>query len=95
MSFQPVISGCSEFPFLQSDHPFPRLQAYWLQDGHCWVPWLTCVRRGCAAFAGRDVSKLKGKGGGKFKYMSEKDMLEMAAKFAPYRYVYPIALAST
>lgn len=41
------------------------------------------------------MSKLKGKGGGKFKYMSEKDMLEMAAKFAPYRYVYPIALAST
>ncbi|CEJ62026.1 Putative DNA-3-methyladenine glycosylase [Penicillium brasilianum] len=43
------------------------------------------VQRGCAAFVGRDVSKLKGKGGGKFKYMSEKDMLELAAKFAPYR----------
>ncbi|KAJ5579100.1 hypothetical protein N7450_007967 [Penicillium hetheringtonii] len=41
--------------------------------------------RGCAAFVGKDVSKLKGKGGGKFKYMSEKDMLELAAKFAPYR----------
>jgi len=38
---------------------------------------------------GRDVSKLKGKGGGKFKYMAEKDMLELAAKFAPYRYVWP------
>ena len=38
---------------------------------------------------GRDVSKLKGKGGGKFKYMAEKDMLELAAKFAPYRYVSP------
>lgn len=36
---------------------------------------------------GRDVTKLKGKGGGKFKYMSEKEMLELAAKFAPYRYV--------
>lgn len=36
---------------------------------------------------GRDVNKMKGKGGGKFKYMSEKDMLELAAKFAPYRYV--------
>jgi DNA-3-methyladenine glycosylase II len=36
------------------------------------------------------VSKLKAKGGGKFKYMAEKDMLELAAKFAPYRYVtYP------
>ncbi|KAJ5610313.1 hypothetical protein N7510_007032, partial [Penicillium lagena] len=43
------------------------------------------VQRGCAAFAGRDVSKLKAKGGGKFKYMSEKEMLELAAKFAPYR----------
>jgi len=36
---------------------------------------------------GRDVSKLKTKGGGKWKYMSEKDMLEISAKFAPYRYV--------
>ncbi|CAL5873897.1 uncharacterized protein PFLUO_LOCUS8180 [Penicillium psychrofluorescens] len=43
------------------------------------------VQRGCAAFTGRDVSKLKAKGGGKFKYMSEKDMLELAAKFSPYR----------
>ncbi|KAL6234215.1 hypothetical protein BDW75DRAFT_241319 [Aspergillus navahoensis] len=42
------------------------------------------VQRGCAAFLGKDVSKLKAKGG-KFKYMSEKDMLELAAKFAPYR----------
>lgn len=51
---------------------------------------LTENRRGCAAFMGRDVSKLKGKGGGKFKYMSEKDMLELASKFAPYRYVVPL-----
>lgn len=29
------------------------------------------------------MSKLKAKGGGKFKYMSEKDMLELAAKFSP------------
>jgi DNA-3-methyladenine glycosylase II len=36
---------------------------------------------------GKDVSKLKAKGGGKFKYMAEKDMLELAARFAPYRYV--------
>lgn len=41
-----------------------------------------------ASLAGRDISKLKAKGGGKWKYMSEKDMLEMAEKFAPYRYVY-------
>lgn len=44
-------------------------------------------RRGCAAFVGRDVNKLKAKGGGKFKYMSENDMLELAEKFRPYRYV--------
>lgn len=61
--------------------------------GHLWPLQLTYSRRGCAAFAGRDVSKLKGKGGGKFKYMSEKDMLEMAAKFAPYRYADHIPLA--
>ncbi|KAK2805359.1 3-methyladenine DNA glycosylase [Onygenales sp. PD_10] len=43
------------------------------------------VQRGMAAFVGRDVSKLKAKGGGKFKYMSEKDMIEIAAPFSPYR----------
>ena len=36
---------------------------------------------------GRDVSKLKAKGGGKWKYMSEKEMLEVSEKFAPYRSV--------
>lgn len=44
------------------------------------------VQRGMAAFAGRDVSKLKAKGGGnKWKYMSEKEMVDMAAPFSPYR----------
>jgi DNA-3-methyladenine glycosylase II len=43
------------------------------------------VQRGMAAFLGKDVIKLKAKGGGKWKYMSEKDMLEHSAKFAPYR----------
>jgi DNA-3-methyladenine glycosylase II len=38
-----------------------------------------------AAHFGKDVSKLKAKGGGKWKYMSEKDMLEHSAKYAPYR----------
>jgi DNA-3-methyladenine glycosylase II len=39
-----------------------------------------------ATFLGRDVSKLKAKGGSnKFKYMSEKDMLDTAAPFSPYR----------
>jgi len=41
-----------------------------------------------AALEGRDVSKLKAKGGGKWKYMSEKEMLEISSKFAPYRYVW-------
>jgi DNA-3-methyladenine glycosylase II len=43
------------------------------------------VQRGMAAFMGKDVSKLKAKGGGKWKYMSEKDMLEGSEKFRPYR----------
>ncbi|RCI09175.1 hypothetical protein L249_1529 [Ophiocordyceps polyrhachis-furcata BCC 54312] len=45
------------------------------------------VQRGMAAFVGRDVAKLKkAKGGGnKWKYMSERDMLELSARFAPYR----------
>ena len=42
------------------------------------------IQRGMAAFEGRDVAKLKAKGG-KWKYMSEKDMLELSAKYAPYR----------
>lgn len=42
------------------------------------------VQRGMAAFVGRDVAKLKNKGG-KWKYMSEKDMVELAEKFSPYR----------
>lgn len=37
-----------------------------------------------AAYLGRDVAKLKAKGG-KWKYISEKDMLDVSAKFAPYR----------
>ena len=43
------------------------------------------VQRGMAHFFGRDVQKLKAKGGGKWKYMSEQDMLEKSAPFAPYR----------
>ncbi|POR34634.1 DNA-3-methyladenine glycosylase [Tolypocladium paradoxum] len=42
------------------------------------------VQRGMAAFVGRDVAKLKSKGG-KWKYMSEQEMLELSGKFAPYR----------
>lgn len=44
------------------------------------------VQRGMAAFAGRDVARLKAKGGGnKWKYMGEAEMEEMAAPFSPYR----------
>lgn len=43
------------------------------------------VQRGMAAYVGKDVKKLKAKGGGKWKYMSEKDMIETAEKFRPYR----------
>ncbi|KAJ4994229.1 DNA-3-methyladenine glycosylase [Stagonosporopsis vannaccii] len=42
------------------------------------------VQRGMAAYMGRDVSKLKNKGG-KWKYMSEPEMLSIASKFSPYR----------
>ncbi|CZT25433.1 related to 3-methyladenine DNA glycosidase [Ramularia collo-cygni] len=42
------------------------------------------IQRGMAAHVGRDVGKLKGKGG-KWKYMSEKEMEEIGEKFRPYR----------
>lgn len=37
---------------------------------------------------GKNVSKLKGKGGGKWKYMSEQEMLRHSERFAPYRSVF-------
>lgn len=43
------------------------------------------VQRGMAAFVGRDVAKLKSKGGGKYKYMSLADMQALSEKFKPYR----------
>lgn len=45
------------------------------------------VQRGMAAFVGRDVAKLKAKGG-KWKYMSEKEMEEISDRFSPYRSVF-------
>lgn len=42
------------------------------------------VQRGMAAYKGRDVAKLKNKGG-KWKYMSEKEMVEVAEAFRPWR----------
>ncbi|KAG9234813.1 DNA glycosylase [Amylocarpus encephaloides] len=46
------------------------------------------VQRGMAALAGKDVAKLKNNKGGKWKYMSEKDMEETSEKFKPYRSVF-------
>lgn len=44
------------------------------------------VQRGMAAYLGRDVARLKAKGGnGKWKYMSEQDMITHSDKFRPYR----------
>ncbi|SPQ20911.1 3467ab24-c2c5-44f9-97d5-b291925ffaa5 [Thermothielavioides terrestris] len=44
------------------------------------------VQRGMAAFVGRDVAKLKAKGaGGKWKYMSEREMVEISDRFRPFR----------
>ncbi|KAL2192074.1 DNA glycosylase [Thermothelomyces heterothallicus CBS 203.75] len=47
------------------------------------------VQRGMAAFVGRDVGRLKAKGGGggggKWKYMSEREMEEISDRFRPYR----------
>jgi DNA-3-methyladenine glycosylase II len=43
------------------------------------------VQRGMAAFVGRDVGRLKAKGGGKWKYMGEKEMEEISERFRPYR----------
>ncbi|KAL8908641.1 MAG: hypothetical protein Q9207_000729 [Kuettlingeria erythrocarpa] len=43
------------------------------------------VQRGMAALMGKNVHKLKANKGGKWKYMSENEMLLHSAKFAPYR----------
>lgn len=43
------------------------------------------VQRGMAAFVGKDVAKLKTSKGGKWKYMTEKEMIEFSDRFAPYR----------
>ena len=67
------------------------------------VLWLILCRRGMAAFIGKDVKKLKAKGG-KWKYLSvwgihdrcivdtntlqEKEMLDISAPFSPYRSVF-------
>lgn len=43
------------------------------------------IQRGQAVIAGRDVDKLKTSGKGKWKYMSEGDMIEHSKPFSPYR----------
>jgi DNA-3-methyladenine glycosylase II len=40
-----------------------------------------------AALMGRDVEKLKNSSKGKWKYMAEQEMIDIADKFSPYRYV--------
>jgi hypothetical protein len=45
-----------------------------------------------AAWMGKDVKSKKAKGGGKWKYLSEKEMLEGAEQFRPYRYVFVFIL---
>lgn len=57
------------------------------------------VQRGMARLLGQDVEKLKkagkgAKGGGKWKYMTEKEMQEMAEKFKPYRFVRPFVYST-
>ncbi|KAI9747289.1 MAG: hypothetical protein M4579_007491, partial [Chaenotheca gracillima] len=49
-------------------------------------PWIykLVLGRGMAAYTGKNVANLKAKGGGKWKYMSEKDMLDLSARFSPY-----------
>jgi len=42
------------------------------------------IQKGMAILDGRNVAKLKS-GKGKWKYMSEADMLERAEKYRPYR----------
>ncbi|KIW05104.1 uncharacterized protein PV09_03661 [Verruconis gallopava] len=45
------------------------------------------VQRGMAAYQGKDVAKLKSKGG-KWKYMTEAEMLSIAAPFSPFRSIF-------
>ena len=45
---------------------------------------ISVSRRGMALYAGKNVAKLKGKGG-KWKYMTEQEMLDVAEQFSPYR----------
>ena len=42
------------------------------------------VQKGLASYMGKDVNKLRNKGG-KWKYATEKEMLDVSAPFAPYR----------
>ena len=46
------------------------------------------IQRGMAIYAGRDVNKLKTGGKGKWKYMSEQEMLDRSEKFKPYRSIF-------
>jgi len=43
------------------------------------------IQRGMAAWIGRDIAKLRNKGKGKWKYLSEKEMLEISEPWKPWR----------
>lgn len=43
------------------------------------------IQRGMASHFGKNVAKLKAGGKGKWKYMSEEDMLRLSEGFRPYR----------
>ncbi|OLL23833.1 DNA-3-methyladenine glycosylase 1, partial [Neolecta irregularis DAH-3] len=43
------------------------------------------IQRGMAAWVGHDIAKLKNKGKGKWKYLSEKEMLEISDPWKPWR----------
>ena len=47
-----------------------------------------------AAWLGKDVKKLRNKGG-KWKFLSEKEMIEMSEKYRPYRQVPKITIFTT
>ncbi|KAF8475006.1 DNA glycosylase [Kalaharituber pfeilii] len=56
------------------------------------------IQRGMAVWSGKDVEKLKrmgkdaGRGGAKWKYMSEQDMLRLSAQFQPWRSLFCLVM---
>ena len=46
------------------------------------------VQRGVAVYAGKNIAKLRNTGKGKWKYMPEKEMIEIAEKFRTWRSIF-------